>query len=94
MSTFPGLAMPYRANPRQGGPMSPWFLLAVLVVIAVAAPRYGVDSRWPGPGEPPPPRPRVRVRDDIGRLVQAVQSHTPRAKTSTARPPSSRRSAV
>lgn len=37
--------------------MSPWLLFAVLALIALAAPRYGVDSRLPPPGEdPPPPR--------------------------------------
>jgi hypothetical protein len=40
-------------------------LLAVLVLIALAAPRYGVDSRLPPPGEPIPPlrRPPTPVRD-------------------------------
>lgn len=88
--------MSNRANSGDGGPMktTPWILLTVLVLIALAAPRYGVDSRWPGPGEPPPPRPSSRVRADLRRVRQAVQSHTPWTKTSSARPPSSRRSAL
>lgn len=35
--------------------MNPWILLAVLVLIALAAPRYGADSRGLRPGEAPPP---------------------------------------
>jgi poly(3-hydroxybutyrate) depolymerase len=53
--------------------MPVWLLLAILVVIAVAAPRYGVDSRWPAPDELAPPRPRHRVRDDVAALVRAAR---------------------
>jgi hypothetical protein len=42
--------------------MNLWLLPALLLLIAIAAPRYGVDSRdghdWnrrPGPPDPPPP---------------------------------------
>ncbi len=54
--------------------MSPWVLLAVLVLIALAAPRYGVDSRWPPkPGEdPPPPRPVPTPWGDARALVRGV----------------------
>lgn len=62
--------------------MTPWLLLTVLVVIAIAAPRYGVDSRLPAPGDLPAPRPRHRVRDDLTSIAhaarQAFQSHWPR----------------
>lgn len=76
-----------------------WVLLIVLVAIALAAPRYGVDSRWPGPGEPPRPlRPPATVRGDLAALARRVaqlrQSHWPRVNTSTVWPPSSRRSAL
>jgi hypothetical protein len=64
-----------------------WALPAVLVAIALAAPRYGVDSRRLAPGEPPPPwSPRRTVRGDLvalARLVrQAFQSHWPRVSNS------------
>lgn len=51
-----------------------WFLLAVLVAIAVAAPRYGVDSRWVGrPGEPPPPpRPQPTPWGDLKALWRVL----------------------
>jgi hypothetical protein len=76
-----------------------WILLAVLVAIAIAAPRYGVDSRWLPPGEPPPPpERRPTPRGDLvalaRRAVQAFQSHWPRVNSSTLRPSSSRRSAT
>ncbi|MGH8965278.1 MAG: hypothetical protein ACRDXB_08105 [Actinomycetes bacterium] len=40
-------------------------LLTLLVAIALAAPRYGIDSRLPPPGEPLPPmrRPSTPLRD-------------------------------
>lgn len=63
--------------------MPVWILPVVLVAIAVAAPRYGVDSRLPAPGELAAPRPRHRLRDDVAALLraagQAVLSHRPRA---------------
>jgi poly(3-hydroxybutyrate) depolymerase len=62
--------------------MPVWILLAVLVGIALAAPRYGVDSRLPAPGELAAPRPRHRVRDDVAALVRAARQvlhpHRPR----------------
>ena len=77
----------------------PLILLAVLVLIAVAAPRYGVDSRdgadW-NPArrydEPPPVRRRHTVRGDLAALGRRIttaagqsggHSQYPRAKTST-----------
>ena len=53
--------------------MTVWLLLAVLVTIAVAAPRYGVDSRFPPPGEPPPPRRGPTVRGDVAALLRVVR---------------------
>jgi len=51
--------------------MSPWILLTVLVLIALAAPRYGVDSRQAPPGEqPPPPRPVPTPSGDLRALVR------------------------
>lgn len=70
-----------------------WVLLAVLVVIALAAPRYGVDSRLSAPGEPAPPRRGPTVRGDLRRARQVLQSQVPRAKTARVCPPSSRCSA-
>lgn len=73
-------------------------LLIVLVLIALAAPRYGVDSRWLPPGELPPPRRRPTPRGDLVRLARGVgqvfQSQVPRAKTVSVCPPSSRCSAL
>lgn len=45
-------------------------LPAVLVVIALAAPRYGADSRLPFPGDPAPPRYRHTVRADLVTLLR------------------------
>lgn len=64
-----------------------WALPAVLVAIALAAPRYGVDSRRLGPGEPPPPwSRRPTVRGDLTTLArmarQVFQSHWPRVSSS------------
>ncbi|WP_232663725.1 hypothetical protein [Pseudonocardia sp. TRM90224] len=54
--------------------MTLWFLLAVLVAIALAAPRYGVDSRWPGRGEPtPPPRRGPTLRGDLAMVFGAAR---------------------
>ena len=51
-----------------------WLLLTVLVAIAVAAPRYGTDSRLPPPGElPRPPRRPPTVTGDVARLVRRVR---------------------
>jgi hypothetical protein len=54
--------------------MTPWILLAVLVLIAAAAPRYGVDSRPVPPGEdPPPPRPVPTPWGDLATLLRRVR---------------------
>ncbi|MBW0098644.1 hypothetical protein I4I73_21900 [Pseudonocardia sp. KRD-184] len=78
--------------------MEMWMLLTVLVLIALAAPRYGVDSRRLPPGELPPPRRRATPRGDLVRLARAArqvfQSQVPRAKTASVCPPSSRCSAL
>ncbi len=48
-------------------------LLAVLVLIALAAPRYGADSRHrPVAGEPPVPRYRTTPWHDMAVLSRAV----------------------
>lgn len=47
MSTVAGLALSRKANEEHTGVME-ILLLAVLVLIALAAPRYGADSRWAG----------------------------------------------
>ncbi|HEY4419458.1 MAG TPA: hypothetical protein VGN22_08070 [Pseudonocardia sp.] len=62
--------------------MPVWILPVVLVAIAVAAPRYGVDSRLPAPGELAAPRSRHRVRDDVAALFRAVRQavHTLRPR--------------
>jgi hypothetical protein len=53
--------------------MTPWILLTVLVLIALAAPRYGVDSRLTPPGEePPPPRPVPTPWGDAMALARTV----------------------
>ena len=49
-------------------------LPAVLVLIALAAPRYGVDSRLPGPGEPPrPPRRPPTITHDLVVLARGLR---------------------
>ncbi len=54
--------------------MTPWILLTVLVLIAIAAPRYGVDSRLTPPGEePPPPRPVPTPWGDVLALVRRAR---------------------
>lgn len=50
-----------------------WLLVTVLVVIALAAPRYGVDSRWPPPGEPPPPPRGPTLRGDLAAAARAIR---------------------
>ena len=53
--------------------LTPWILLTVLVLIALAAPRYGVDSRLTPPGEdPPPPRPVPTPWGDLRMLAGRV----------------------
>jgi hypothetical protein len=51
-------------------------ILSVLVLIAAAAPRYGVDTRSAVPGR------RVRPTDDVRALARAVAGrlHRPRAR--------------
>ncbi len=93
-ATFPELALEAKANEGDSGHMEMWLLLGVLVLIAVTAPRYGVDSRWLPPGELPPPRRRPTPRGDLTAFVQAARSHVPRAKTARVCPPSSRCSAL
>jgi hypothetical protein len=44
----------------------------VLVLIALTAPRYGSDSRWPASGEPPTPRRRSTLRADAAALVRIL----------------------
>jgi len=70
------------------------WVYVVLVLIAVAAPRYGADSRRLRPGEAPPPRRGPTLRGDLARLGQVFQSQVPRAKTASVCPPSSRCSAL
>ena len=54
---------------------TPWILLTVLVLIALAAPRYGVDSRLAPPGEePPPPRPVPTPWGDAVALFHRVRT--------------------
>jgi hypothetical protein len=77
-----------------------WTLLAVVLAIALASPRYGVDSRWLPPGEPPrPPERRPTPWSDLLALAgwlrqRRFQSHWPRVSNSMLRPSSSRRSAM
>jgi hypothetical protein len=73
-----------------------WMLPALLVVIALAAPRYGVDTRdgydWNrrfGPPEPPPPlasRRRSTPLADLRAVARAfghASRHTPPRERST-----------
>jgi hypothetical protein len=53
--------------------MPVWLLLTFLVVLAVASPRYGVDSRLPPAGERPAPRHRATVRGDVTALIRAAR---------------------
>lgn len=65
-------------------------MLVALVVIALAAPRYGADSRWARRGSPY----RHTPLGDLRAAGQWVRSHTPRTKTVIGCPPSSRCSAL
>ena len=70
-----------------------WLLPALLLLIAVAAPRYGVDSRdgydWNrrfGPPDPPPPmasRRRSTPAADLAALVGFVRRALPRRPVAT-----------
>ncbi|WP_214403499.1 hypothetical protein [Pseudonocardia lacus] len=55
--------------------MNPWILLTVLVLIALAAPRYGVDSRWLPPGELPRPRHGPTPLGDLAALARWIRDH-------------------
>lgn len=65
--------------------MTEWVILVVLVAIALAAPRYGADTRtgdsWTaGGGVRPGPQKRATVRGDLLALTAWVRrSITPRA---------------
>jgi hypothetical protein len=80
-----------------------WMLPALLVVIALAAPRYGVDTRdgydWNrrfGPPEPPPPlasRRRSTPLADIRAVARAfghASRHTPARERSRSSQPNAR----
>jgi hypothetical protein len=77
-----------------GMDISLWLLPALLVVIALAAPRYGVDSRdgydWNrrfGPPDPPPPmssRRRSTPAADLAALVRYLRRTFARRRTATA----------
>ncbi len=55
-----------------------WPLLTVLVLIALLAPRYGVDSRFPARGEPPsPPRPQPTPWGDLRAQAARIRSSRP-----------------
>ena len=56
-STLPELDFPEQANRENTGlmEMTTLVLLTLLVLIALAAPRYGIDSRPTPTGEDPPP---------------------------------------
>jgi hypothetical protein len=80
-----------------------WMLPALLVVIAFAAPRYGVDTRdghdWNrrfGPPEPLPPlasRRRSTPLADlraVARTLRHASRHSPVRETATSPPPNAR----
>jgi hypothetical protein len=54
--------------------MEIWLLLTVLALIALAAPRYGADSRWTVAGEPPARR-RHTVAGDLRALTHLALTH-------------------
>jgi hypothetical protein len=65
-----------------------WLLPALLVTIALAAPRYGVDSRdgvdWNrriGPPEPPPPMASRRRSTPVAALAGHVRRAVTRGRT-------------
>lgn len=76
-----------------------WLLPALLIAIALAAPRYGVDSRdshdWNrrfGPPDPPPPmasRLRSTPAADLAAVVRFLRRAMP-GRTSAAQPLSMR----
>ena len=75
-----------------------WIVLALLVAIALAAQRYGVDSRTSRPGEGPAPHRRgPTLSGDLKALVrrthQSFEALSPRIGMTSTRPSVSRRSA-
>ena len=81
-----------------------WLLPALLIAIAFAAPRYGVDSRdgydWrprSGPPESPPPMParrRSTPAADLAALARLIRRVTSRgAVTASTAEPAARRGA-
>lgn len=61
--------------------MTVWVILVLLVVVAVAAPRYGADTRtgdsWTaGGGDRPGPRHRHTVRGDLAAMRGALSRFT------------------
>jgi len=52
--------------------MNPWILLAVLALIALTAPRYGVDSRRLPAGELRPPRRGPTPFGDLAAVARSV----------------------
>jgi hypothetical protein len=58
--------------------MTPLLLLTILTLISLAAPRYGVDSRWRGPSRPDDPAPPLHRRhspaSDLAALLRLVRS--------------------
>ena len=74
-----------------------WLLPALLLLIALAAPRYGVDSRdgydWNrrfGPPDPPPPmasRRRSTPAADLKRVLRLVRRTLRHGRPVTARGP-------
>jgi hypothetical protein len=57
--------------------MTGWIILAVLVAVALAAPRYGADTHtadsWTaGRDERPAPRARASVRVDLAAVTAAL----------------------
>jgi hypothetical protein len=57
--------------------MTGWIILTVLVLLAIAAPRYGVDTRtgdsWNAQGSPAPARRAHSLREDVAALVRYAQ---------------------
>jgi len=53
--------------------MNPLILLAVLALIALAAPRYGADSRWLPAGELRPPRRGPTPLGDLAAFARSLR---------------------
>lgn len=77
--------MPGHDRPTDGRGMTMWTILAVLFLLAAAAPRYGVDTRtsdsWTArPREHPAPARRASLRADARAVVALLAGYVRRLR--------------